>query len=156
MAISITLAEYLDNEGIDYDLVTHPHTSSSLESAESAHIPGDKLAKCVVLGDGRGYVLAVIPSTHRLELDSLQQYLGRKMDLVSEMRLNQLFHDCELGAIPPVGKAFGYETVMDDSLMDCEDVYFEAGDHVDLVHLTGEKFKSLMVDAGHGRFSHHI
>ena len=76
MAISITLAEYLDNEGIDYDLVTHPHTSSSLESAESAHIPGDKLAKCVVLGDGRGYVLAVIPSTHRLELDSLQQYLG--------------------------------------------------------------------------------
>ena len=156
MAISITLAEYLDNEGINYDLVAHPHTSSSLESAESAHIPGDKLAKCIVLGDGKGYVLAVIPSTHRLDLDSLQQYLGRKMDLVSEMRLNQLFHDCELGAIPPVGKAYGYETVMDNSLMDCEDVYFEAGDHVDLVHMSGKQFHALMGDTGHGRFSHHI
>lgn len=156
MAISITLSEYLDNEGIDYELVVHPHTSSSLASAESAHIPGDNLAKCVVLGDDKGYVLAVIPSTHRLDLDSLQQYLGRKMDLVSEMRLNQLFHDCELGAIPPVGKAYGFETVMDNSLMDCKDVYFEAGDHVDLVHMSGAQFKSLMEDAGHGSFSRHI
>ena len=156
MAISITLAEYLDNEGVNYDLVAHPHTSSSLESAESAHIPGDKLAKCIVLGDGKGYVMAVIPSTHRLDLDSLQEFLGRKMDLVSEMRLNRLFHDCELGAIPPIGKAYGYETVMDNSLMDCEDVYFEAGDHVDLVHMSGKQFHTLMGDAGHGRFSHHI
>ena len=156
MAISITLAEYLENEGIAYDLVVHPHTSSSLESAESAHIPGDNLAKSVVLEDQNGYVLAVIPSTHKLDLESLQQYLGRKVDLVSEMRLNQLFHDCELGAIPPIGKAYGYVTVMDSSLMDCEDVYFEAGDHVDLVHMSGTQFKTLMEDAGHGQFSRHI
>lgn len=156
MAISMTLAEYLNNEGISYDLVAHAHSHSSLESAESAHIPGDNLAKCVVLEDNKGYLLAVIPSTHRLDLDSLQMFLGRKMHLVSEMRLNQLFHDCELGAIPPVGKAFGYKTLLDYSLLDCEDVYFEAGDHTDLVHLSREQFKTLMADAGAARVSYHI
>ena len=156
MAISMTLAEYLNNAGISYDLVAHPFTHSSLDSAESAHIPGDKLAKCVVLEDNEGYLLAVIPSTHRLDLDSLQRYLGRKMNLVSEMRLTQLFHDCEFGAIPPIGKAFGYETLLDNSLLECDDVYFEAGDHTDLVHLTGNQFKSLMGDAEAARVSHHM
>lgn len=156
MAISMTLAEYLDNEGISYDLVAHPYTHSSLESAESAHIPGDKLAKCIVLEDNNGYLLAVIPSTHKLDLDTLQKRLGRKMHLVSEMRLNRLFHDCEFGAIPPVGKAFGYETLLDNCLLECEDVYFEAGDHTDLVHLSGQQFKTLMADAEAGRVSHHM
>lgn len=155
MAIAITLAEYLDNEGITYDLIPHPHTGSSLEAAESAHVPGDQLAKCVVLEDSEGILLAVIPSTHKLDLDSLERCLGRKMDLVSEMRLHQLFHDCEFGAIPPIGTAYGYETIMDDSLMDREDVYFEAGDHVDLVHISGDVFQSLMKDAEHAQFSFH-
>ncbi|MBF8268840.1 MAG: hypothetical protein HW386_549 [Gammaproteobacteria bacterium] len=156
MAIAITLAEYLNNEGINYDLIPHPHTSSSLESAESAHVPGDQLAKGVVLEDGEGVLLAVIPSTHKLDLDSLERCLGRRLDLVSEMRLYQLFHDCEFGAIPPVGKAYGYETIMDDSLLDREEVYFEAGDHVDLVHMSGDTFQSLMEDAEHAQFSHHL
>ena len=156
MAIAITLAEYLDNEGIRYDLVPHPHTSSSLESAESAHIPGDRLAKGVVLEDSEGILLAVIPSTHKLDLDSLERCLGRKMGLVPEMRLHQLFHDCEFGAIPPIGKAYGFETILDDCLINREDVYFEAGDHVDLVHLSGPVFQSLMADAEQAHFSQHI
>jgi len=156
MAIAISLAEYLNNEGVTYDLIPHPHSNSSLGSAESAHVPGKQLAKCVVLEDGEGILLAVIPSTHKLDLDNLERCLGRKMDLVSEMRLHQLFHDCEFGAIPPIGQAYGYETILDDSLLDNEDVYFEAGDHIDLIHLSGDAFQSLMEDTEHAQFSHHI
>lgn len=156
MSIAITLQEYLDNENIVFDLVEHPYSRSSMESAESAHIPGDQLAKCVVLEDDEGFIMAVVPSTHRIDISILDRYLGRKLDLATEDRLRELFYDCEVGAIPPIGGAYGYEMILDDSLMDCEDIYFEAGDHVDLVHLSGEAFHSLMEDVDIARFSYHI
>ena len=156
MTISNTLAEYLHNEGINFELVKHPHTRSSLETAETAHIPGDKLAKCVVLEDEKGYLMAVIPSTHKVDLDSLARSTGRRMNLVSEVMLNQMFHDCELGAIPPIGTAYGYDSILDECLIDCEDVYFEAGDHEDLIHISGTQFKKLMQESDKAQFSYHI
>ncbi len=45
------------------------------------------------------------------------------------------------------------QTYVDDSLMAQPDVYFEGGDHQELVHMSGEQFSQLMSDAGHGQFS---
>ena len=39
--------------------------------------------------------------------------------------------------MPPVGPAYGVLTVVDDSLPRDGDLYFEAGDSEDLVHMTG-------------------
>jgi Ala-tRNA(Pro) deacylase len=41
---------------------------------------------------------------------------------------------------------------VDDSLLRLPDVYFEAGDHEALVHVTGEAFKDLIIGSAHGRF----
>ncbi|MBI2969257.1 MAG: YbaK/EbsC family protein [Gammaproteobacteria bacterium] len=147
MGLALTLQEFLENNGIEYDIVPHSYSHSSLEAAESARIPGDKLAKCVVLGDGDGYVMAVLPSTHRVDLNIIERYLGRHVELASERDLNELFFDCEVGAVPPVGGAYGFETIVDHSLLSCDDIYFEAGDHEDLVHLSGPAFCRLMEDA---------
>ena len=77
MAIAKTLSDYLDSKGITYSVLKHPHTSSSQETAEAAHVPGDQLAKSVVLHDGKGYVMAVIPATHKARLGAIGQMLGR-------------------------------------------------------------------------------
>ena len=44
------------------------------------------------------------------------------------------------------------EVVMDDSLQQCPDIYFEAGDHTDLIHVQGSAFQQLMQHARHGHF----
>jgi Ala-tRNA(Pro) deacylase len=46
--------------------------------------------------------------------------------------------------------------VVDESLTHCTDVYFEAGDHTDLVHVSGPDFLRLIETAPRGQFSHHI
>ena len=66
---------------------------------------GDQLAKGVVLEDDKGYVMAVVPSTHKIDMTILDRYLGRNLELATETELCQLFHDCEVGAIPPIGSA---------------------------------------------------
>jgi len=156
MAVAMTLQQYLDTNGIRYDVMPHSYTDSSMNTAQAARVPGDQLAKSIILEDETGYLMAVIPATHHIELGRLSQQLNRKLGLATESEIGRLFSDCDLGAIPPVGEAYGMDMIMEDSLSGCTDVYFEAGDHVDVIHVRGEDFKRLMRTAMHGRFSRHL
>ena len=154
MGIPITVQEFLEQANVSYDVIPHAYSNCSTEAAAAAHVPEDKLAKCVVLEDDDGYVVAVVPSTHRVDLDVLGRYMGRKLRLASQLELSELFFDCKLGAVPPLGMAYGCDTIIDDDLMRCGEIWFEAGDHTDLVHVSGQGFRRLMQEADAMHFSH--
>lgn len=154
MSISKRLGWYLDQQGVEYKLLSHPHSQCSKETADLAHVPEQQLAKSVLLEDTRGYIIAVIPTSNRLALKELAEQLNRDLELASEGELGQVFSGCEVGAVPPVGEAFGIPTVFDDSLLDEAEVYFESGDHEELVHMNTSEFSRLFSTAKHGRFSH--
>ena len=80
--------------------------------------------------------------------------LGRSLEIVPENRVAPLFKDCDIGAIPPLGTAYGMETILDDSLVGQPEIYFEAGDHEELIRVGGEEFLRLLGEARHGQFSH--
>ncbi len=155
MAIALTLLEYLEYKGVDYEVVPHPHSASSSESAEAAHVPGDQLAKGVILAEDGKYLMAVVPATYTVELDSLGKQLNRSVGLATEEEIAPLFKDCEVGAVPPVGQAYGVDVILDERLTQCADVYFEAGNHTDLVRVSGDDFNVLMAGVEHGHFSQH-
>ena len=144
MAISKTLKNYLDRNNIQYTLVAHTHTESASDSARSAHIPLHQMAKAVVLEDEQGYIVGVLPSNHRIELDWVNEELGRKLGLASEGELSTLFSDCDIGAVPALSDAYGLQLIWDEKLRHASDVYIEAGDHEHLVHIRGEDFNTLM------------
>jgi Ala-tRNA(Pro) deacylase len=73
-----------------------------------------------------------------------------------EDELSGLFIDCEPGALPPLGEAYGVVAIVDQSLIGAQDVYFEGGDHCALVHVSGNDFLKLMGDAPRDRISHHL
>jgi Ala-tRNA(Pro) deacylase len=154
MTIASRLRQFLDSEGVRYDVVSHPRTSTSSQSAEVAHIPGNQVAKSVVVHHELGYILAVVPSTHRVELGTLQDLLDKRLGLATEGEVTTLFDDCEAGAIPPVGAAYGVPVILDQSLGDVSDLYFEGGDHKSLVHVSSDAFRLLTKDARQARFSH--
>ena len=156
MAMALRVRHFLDRHGIDYELVPHPPGRDSMHIAEAAHIRGDRLAKTVVLEDDLGCLVAVMPATHRLDIDWLHHCLNRNLELAPADELPVLFTDCEPGAVPPLGEAYGLEMLVDDSLVEQPEVYFESGDDQALVRVTGEDFDDLMSHALHGRFSHHL
>lgn len=156
MAIAMKLQEYLDELGISYDVVSHTATGSSMETAQVAHVPGDKLVKSVLLKDDQDYVMAVVPSTYHVQLSDLTSRLHRHLELVSESELASIFTDCEVGAIPPIGAAYAIDMIVDDKLLDCEDLYIEAGDHKSLVHLRHDDFKRLIRNSPHADFTRHV
>ncbi len=156
MSLAKTLGRHLTQAGVGYEVLSHPRTLSSTRTAEAAHVSGERLAKAVVLHAEQGYLLAVVPSTHRLELEAVQRLLDRSMSLATEGEIADLFSDCELGAVPPVGPAYGLNVLMDESLADQPEVFFEGGDHRSLVRVDGADFGALMGEAQRGRFSHHV
>jgi len=153
MAIAKRLKWYLDHHGLCYELVHHEPSSTSLGTARAAHIPAGRVAKSVLLEDERGYVLAILPASCRLDLGEVEARLQRRLELASEAELSDLFGDCAIGAVPAAGSAYGLPTLVEDSLLRLPDVYLEGGDHEELVHVSGMAFRALVAQSLHGHFS---
>lgn len=156
MSLGRKCKEYLRDSGVDFEILEHRRTDTSSMTAKEAHIPGDRLAKGVVLHHDGGYMLAVLPSTHKVELGTLGRTIGRKMGLATEPEVGDIFADCALGAVPPTGLAYDLETLVDEELDRQPEVYFESGDHRTLIRVSGDGFRRLMADAQHAQFSHHV
>lgn len=144
MSISYRLQDYIADRHLTWEAVTHQQSGTCIEAAHLAHVPPDRVAKAVVLKGHSGYVMAVIPADHHLDVRALGDSLADELTLVSESALSGLFDDCQPGAVPPVGAAYGICTLWDEGLASRPDVYFEGGDHQTLVHMTGPAFEALM------------
>ncbi len=154
MAVAETVQNFLDKHAIEYDLVPHPHTGSSHESAQAAHVSEDHIAKAVIVKDSAGYAMVVVPADQWVEVKHLRKELNRDLHLADEDEIAKLFSDCDVGAVPPLGPAYGIETFTDEALRSLANVYFEAGDHEKLVHTRGEDFQALLSGVRHGNYSH--
>jgi len=155
MSIAPTLQKYLAAENIQYEEILHELSMSSTRTAEACHVSGDRLAKGIVLRRDGEYMLAVMPASHHLRLSELRTKLGDNVDMADETEINQLFRDCTQGAVPAVGKCYGLDIIVDDSIEAQPEIYMEAGDHQTLLHLTHAQFARLTANAPHGRFSAH-
>jgi len=155
MSIAPTLQKYLAAENIQYELIPHELSMTSTRTAEACHISGDRLAKGIVLRRDGEYVLAVLPASHHVRLSDLRKQLGDNVHLADETEVNRLFRDCIHGAVPAVGKCYGLDIIVDDSIEAQPDIYMEAGDHETLLHMGHAQFSRLTANAPHGCFSAH-
>lgn len=153
MAIATTLINYLKEKGVDYDLVEHKHTATAAGSARAANVPTHQMAKAVVLRDESGYVVSVLPASHSLEIQWVNDELKRNLELACEDEFKSLFKDCETGAVPALGEAYGVQVIWDDDLQYTADVYIEAGDHEHLIWLDRKAFRKLMSSLPHSVIS---
>ena len=153
MTMAMTVQNYLSDRNVSYDLRLHDHTMSSLRTADAAHVPANQLAKGVVLEDDNGFMMAVLPADCHVRFNWLRKATGRDVELATEHELAGLFDDCEIGAIPPLGEAYGMETIVDDSFPAGSDIYFEAGDHEKLICMSTEDFMRLQSNAKHVHFA---
>jgi Ala-tRNA(Pro) deacylase len=92
-------------------------------------VPGRGVAKTVMVKAGERSVLAVLPATARIDLGRLGRALGidpSQLRLASPDEILQTIGDCEPGVIPPFGRLYGLETIVDISLADNPMIVFGA------------------------------
>ena len=156
MSIPSRLSSYLDQRGARYEICAHDPSRSSAQTARSAHVPPHQLAKPVIVEDDAGCVMVVLPADRNVKFGSLSRMLDRKhLRLANKSRVEALFADCESGAVPALGMAWGIETVVDDELEENDVVHMEGGDHERLLRMAHDQFHALMLAERHGQFYGH-
>ena len=63
------------------------------------------------------------------------------------------FQDCDVGAVPALSNAYGLDVIWDEQLTNASEIYIEAGDHENLIHMHGDAFCKLMEDLPHNIIS---
>lgn len=128
------IREFLDGSGARYVLVSHSPTYTAQETAQSAHVPGRKMAKTVlVLIDG-AITMAVVPATKEVDLELLRrQANAQEVRLAPEADFSDRFVGCQLGSAPPFGNLFGVQTYIDISLIRRDEIAFTAGAHTEII-----------------------
>lgn len=149
MTMATHLAKCLGRKQCRYEI--HHRAGAGTQTPT---IPHDRLARTILLEDQRGYLIAVFPASHHLRLAELRDQTGRALTRVHGDGVREVFRDCHPGALPPAG--YGVQTWLDDSLLAHADVYFEAGDRDEVVHMRTGQFGELMAEARHGHFSHRL
>lgn len=153
MPMAANIERYLSDNGVRYGIVTHQHSETSFGSALAANLVPDKVAKGVLLRENGQYALAVLPASRKLDLDLLRHQTGRPYRLARESEVERVFHDCAPGAVPALGSVYGLATIVESSLREQPELYLEAGDHEELIHLTRQDYETLPGDTRYCHFA---
>jgi len=119
--------EFLRRHRIWFEELLHQPASSATKHAHNMHVPGRMVAKTVLVKAGNRFVLTVLPSTSRIELEVLATLLGlpaTEVRLATADEVVGTFTDCEPGVVPPFGKLYELDTVLDVSLLEQGDLVF--------------------------------
>ncbi|MGW8268823.1 MAG: aminoacyl-tRNA deacylase [Longimicrobiales bacterium] len=139
------LQEYLDSQRVKYVSVKHSPAFTAQEIAASAHIPGEDVAKTVVVKLDEEMALVVLPATKMVRMNHLKAEMGvQKAELASEQEFKGRFPDCEVGAMPPFGNLYEMDTLVDEALAKDHQIAFNAGTHTELIRMAYSDFERLV------------
>lgn len=139
------LTDFLDRHQIEYIVIRHSLAYNAQRIAATTHIPGKEIAKTVIVKLDGKMAMAVLPASYMINLRLLRETTGaRKVELASEMEFKSRFPDCEVGAMPPFGNLYDMEVFVAESLIDDEEICFNAGTHVELIRMAYADFERLV------------
>ena len=139
------IKQFLDEHKVKYTIISHSAAYTAQEIAQSAHIPGRELAKTVVVDIDDKKVMVVQPATSMVHLGRLKKAIGAtNVSLAEEKDFQNLFPDCEIGAMPPFGNLYDMDVYVSESLTLDDEIAFNAGSHTELIRLAYSDFASLV------------
>lgn len=139
------LTDYLDENGKKYIVMKHSEAFTAQEVAASAHIPGKDMVKTVIVRVDGDIKMVVLPSTHDVDFNSVKDALDAdEVELASEEEFEELFPDCELGAMPPFGNFYDIDTLVAESLTEDSEIAFNAGTHKEVVKMAYSDYEELV------------
>ena len=139
------LLEYLKENNVKFDLVEHPNAYAAQDVAFKSGVPGRRFAKTVLVKLDGEMAMAVLPADSKVDFHLLRETAGAEtITLALEDEFEDLFPDCELGAMPPFGHLYGMEVFVAGSLLGAGTVSFNAGTHCEILTMPFVEFERLV------------
>jgi Ala-tRNA(Pro) deacylase len=138
------LDDFLTQCQAPYRRLHHEPVYTANRIAQILHVRGKEMAKSVLVRTSSGYVVAVLPANYRIDLEQLCHDLGDvDVELACEDEMEQLFPDCERGAVPPFGSLYHLTTMVDESLAEDKEIVFEGPNHEEAIGMAYQDYAML-------------
>jgi Ala-tRNA(Pro) deacylase len=129
------IAAFLADQQVDFESVPHAPAFSANMLAKYLRVSGSQVAKAVLLYGNEGFLLAILPATHRIDMRLLEQKLGGTFRLATDQEMAWMFSDCEWGVVSPFGMLYGLSTLLEDSISPDALMTFESQSHFNAIQL---------------------
>jgi len=125
------LVEWLEAEGIAYEVHEHDPSFTATATALAEGVDPHSFAKVVwVRSDEGGDAFMVLDAMDHLDLKRAATAMNSSsVRLVPEDEIARFAPDCEVGAMPAVGRLFSVPTFADHALARDAQVSFNGGSH---------------------------
>jgi len=139
------LAEYLQEQGVEFSTRIHPEAYTAQEVAASEHVPGQMFVKVVMVKAGDSLAMMCLPAPLDIDFDAAAEALNSDTArLATEEEFASLFPDCEVGAMPPFGNLYDVPVFIDASLEEDERIVFNACNHCETVEMLLDDYERLV------------
>ncbi|MCP4704497.1 MAG: YbaK/EbsC family protein [candidate division Zixibacteria bacterium] len=139
------LMAFLDENSVEYVIITHSEAYTAQKVAESAHVPKKEMAKTVIIRVDGETSMAVVPSSCKVDFAMLKKTIdANTVELATELEFEDMFPDCDLGAMPPFGNLYDMKVFVAEKLAEDEYIAFNACTHRELVKLAYVDFERLV------------
>jgi Ala-tRNA(Pro) deacylase len=135
--------QFLVEQQVRFETLVHAPAFSSQMRAKHLHVPGNQVAKAVLLVGPEGAFLAVLPATSHVDTVSLGLLVGGPVRLAKDDEVAAIFRDCECGVVNPFGTLYGLKTVLDESLHPESWIVFEGHTHEAAIRMLCSDFELL-------------
>lgn len=149
MSLNTQIQSYLNSQNIPFRTLHHEAASTS---ADSAAIRGTALAsgaKALLIKGDKQFILCVISAARSLDSKKLRKALGVKKSRFASK--DELFDMVGLvpGSVPPFGRPIlDISLYVDQSILDQEEVAFNAGTLTDSIIMKGEDYRKVIEEMG--------
>jgi Ala-tRNA(Pro) deacylase len=139
------LVRFLDENNVNYRIVSHVKSYTAEGTAARAHVPGQEFAKTVILNVDERTVMAVLPAFAHVDTNAVKAALkANSVRLATEPEIRWRFPDCEIGAMPPFGNLYGVEVILEEGLSCNRELALNAGSHEEMLVLPYEDYVTLV------------
>ena len=142
----MNVATYLSEKKCPFELILHEPTYSAQRLAQELHVPGQDVAKTVLLRveGGNQFIVAVLPASKSINFEQVSKLLGkRKVHLATEFEIAAYCLDCDFGVLPPFASRYGMKSIVDFSLADDLNIVFEGNTRNEAVRMKFADFVQL-------------
>ena len=142
-AVSERLIAWLTAAGVPFQILHHPPVRTSAEAAAVRGTALEAGAKALVVQADDRPVHLVLPADRRIDNARLRALLNvRRLRFATPEELLALT-GCAPGAVPPFGRLFGLEVVVDEELTRVDEIAFNAGSRAISLTMRGADFLRL-------------
>jgi len=144
MACRDKLISLLKENKITFQLFSHKEIYTAQELASIHHVSGKSLAKVVMIKADDELIMVAVGAPYKVDLNKIAQLLkAEKVDVANERDFKDIFYDCDIGAMPPLGNLYKLKTFVDENLSKQENIIFKIGTHNETIKIKYSDYEKI-------------